>query len=106
MVLAGSDLIIYCDIIIHENVDTPFNITTTWIHNDDIVMTDFRRMSYGPYSTGFNQYQSRIEFSTLSSTVDNGTYTCNVSVTSDPHYSYVSDAEDISIETTFSVFGE
>ena len=106
MVLAGSDLIIYCDIIIHENVDTPFNITTIWIHNEDIVMTDFRRMSYGPYSTGFNQYQSRIEFSTLSSTVDNGTYTCNVSVTSNPHYSYVSNAEDISIETTSFVFGE
>ena len=63
-------------------------------------------MIIDPYSTSFNKYQSRIEFSTLSSTIDSGVYTCNVSVASDSNYLYVFDSENVDDTTAFSVIGE
>ena len=101
--LAGSTLTIYCDIAIDVNVDTPFNVTTTWTHNNTVLVSNSRVMIIGPYSTDFNGYQSRVEFSTLSSTMDSGVYTCDVSVTSDSDYLYVFDADNENDTTTFTV---
>ena len=101
--LAGSTLTIYCDIGIDDNVDTPFNVTTTWTHNSTVLVSNSRVMIVEPYSTDFNQYQSRIEFSTLSSTIDSGAYTCDVSVTGDSDYLYVIDADNENDTTTFTV---
>ena len=104
--LAGSNLTIYCDIAIDDTVDTPFNVTTTWTRNDTVLVSNSRVMIIEPYSTDFNQYQSRIEFSTLSSTMDSGVYTCDVSVTSDSDYLYLFDADDENDSTTFTVIGK
>ena len=59
-----------------------------------------------PFSTDFNKYQSRIEFSTLNSTIDSGTYTCYVSVASDSDYLYLVDAKNENDTTTFTVISE
>ena len=104
--LAGSTLTIYCDIAIDANVDTPFNVTTTWTRNNTVLVSNSRVTIIEPYSTDFNEYQSRIEFSTLSSTIDSGAYTCDVSVTSDSDYLYVIDAENENDTTTFTVIGK
>ena len=105
--LAGSTLTIYCDITIDVNVDTPFNVTTTWtLDNTVLLLPNSRVTIIEPFSTDFNKYQSRIEFSTLSSTIDSGTYTCDVSVTSDSDYLYVIDAENGNNTTTFTVIGK
>ena len=104
--LAGSTLTIYCDITIDVNVDTPFNVTTTWTHNNTVLLSNSRVMIIKSFSTDFNKYQSRIEFSTLSSTIDSSTYTCDVSVTSDSDYLYVIDAENGNNTTTFTVIGK
>ena len=104
--LAGSTLTIYCDIAIDVNVDTPFNVTSTWTHDNTVLLPNSRMMIIDPYSTSLNEYQSHIEFSTLSSTIDSGVYTCNVSVASDSNYLYVFDAENVDDTTAFSVIGE
>ena len=104
--LAGSTLTIYCDIAIDVNVDTPFNVTTTWTRNNTVLLSNSRVTIIEPYSTDFNEYQSRIEFSTLSSTMDSGVYTCDVSVTSDSDYLYVFDADNENDTTTFTVIGK
>ena len=105
--LAGSTLTIYCDITIDVNVDTPFNVTTTWtLDNTVLLLPNSRVTIIELFSTDFNKYQSRIEFSTLSSTIDSGTYTCDVSVTSDSDYLYVIDAENGNNTTTFTVIGK
>ena len=104
--LAGSTLTIYCDITIDVNVDTPFNVTTTWTHDNTVLVSNSRVTIIDPYSTGFNKYQSRIEFSTLSSTIDSGVYTCDVSVTSNSDYLYVMDAENENNITTFTVISK
>ena len=104
--LAGSTLTIYCDITIVANVDTPFNVTTTWTHNNTVLVSNSRVMIIEPFSTDFNEYQSRIEFSTLSSTIDSGVYTCDVSVTSDSDYLYVIDAKNGNNTTTFTVISK
>ena len=87
-------------------MDTPFNVTTTWTHNNTVLLPNSRMRIIDPYSTSLNGYQSRIEFSTLSSTIDSGVYTCNVSVTSDSNYLYVFNAENVDDTTAFSVIGE
>ena len=97
---------IYCDITIDVNVDTPFNVTTTWTHDNTVLLPNSRIMIIDPYSTSLNGYQSRFEFSTLSSTIDSGTYTCDVSVASDSHYLYVIDAKNVNDTTTFTVVGK
>ena len=104
--LAGSTLTIYCDIAIDVNVDTPFNVTTTWTRDNKVLLSNSRVTIIDLNSTSLNGYQSRIEFSTLSSTIDSGTYTCDVSVTSDSNYLYVFDAADVNDTTTFSVISE
>ena len=101
--VAGSTVTIYCDIAIDDNIDTPFNVTTTWTCNNTVLVSNSRVMIFEPYSTDFNQYQSRIEFSTLSSTIDSGAYTCDVSVTGDSDYLYVIDADNENDTTTFTV---
>ena len=77
----------YCDIMMDINVDTPFTVGATWTKtNDDdntiIDSTSGRVIVYSPYSTGVNKYQSRIEFSALSSVEDPGNYTCEVVIDS------------------------
>ena len=104
--LAGSNLTIYCDITIDVNVDTPFNVTSTWTHDNTVLLSNSRMMIIDPYSTSLNEYQSRIEFSTLSSTIDSGVYTCDVSVTRNSDYLYVFDAENVNDTTTFTVISE
>ena len=105
--LAGSTLKIYCDITTDVNVDTPFDVTTTWtLDNTVLLLPNSRVTIIEPFSTDFNKYQSRIEFSTLSSTIDSGTYTCDVSITSDSDYLYVFDADDEGDTTAFTVIGK
>ena len=104
--LAGSTLTIYCDIAIDVNVDTPFNVTTTWTHSNTVLLSNSRVTIIEPYFTDFNGYQSRIEFSTLSSTMDSGVYTCDVSVTSGSDYLYVIDAKKRNNTTTFTVISK
>ena len=104
--LAGSTLTIYCDITIDVNVDTPFNVTTTWTHNNTVLLSNSRVTIINPYSTSFNKYQSRVEFSTLSSTIDPGTYTCHVSVTSNSDCLYLINSKNVNNTTTFTVISE
>ena len=104
--LAGSTLTIYCDIAIDVNVDTPFNVTLTWTHNNTVLLSNSRVTIINPYSTSLNGYQSRIEFSTLSSTLDSGTYTCDVSVTSNSDYLRVINSENVNNTTTLPVISE
>ena len=104
--LAGSTLTIYCDITIDVNVDTPFNVTSTWTRDNTVLLPNSRIMIIDPYSTSLNGYQSRIEFSTLSSIIDSGVYTCDVSVKSNSDYLYVFDAENVDDTTTFAVISE
>ena len=85
---------------VNINVDTPFTVNTTWTrtNNDDngfiIDSTTGRVVVYSPYSTGINKYQSRIEFSTLSSVEDPGDYTCEVLIDSNANYTFVYDSND------------
>ena len=105
--LACTTLTIYCDITIDVNVDTPFNVEVTWTHNNNTtLLSNSRMMIVYPYSTSFNEYQSRIEFSTLNSTIDSGIYTCDVSVTSDSNYLYVIDSENVKDTATLNVLSE
>ena len=60
---------------------------------------------YDPESTGFNHYQSRVEFSTLSSTEDPGLYRCEVVIDSNSNYTFVYDSEEYNDTTTFEVNG-
>ena len=110
--LAGSQLTIFCDITVDPNIDTPFAVDTVWtsVNSDDMTETiDFsssRVSVYDPESTGFNQYQSRIEFSTLSSTNDPGLYRCEVVIDSNSNYIFVLDSEEYNATTTFKVIGK
>ena len=110
--LAGSQLTIFCDINIDPNIDTSFIVDSVWtsVNSDDVVKnidsSSCRVTVYDPESTGFNQYQSRVDFSTLSSSVDPGLYRCEVVIDSNSIYSFVYDSEDYNDTTTFEVNGK
>ena len=110
--LAGSELTICCDIEIDANVDTPFNVSVTGTMTDSnnnvetLEVTSGRVSVYSPYSTGFNQYQSCIDFSTLSSLVDPGVYTCDVVIDSNSEYTFVYDSDNNSGSTAIQVISE
>ena len=122
--LAGSELTITCDITIDPHVNTPFIINTIWVMLDefrsgmgtqlDNMRTVLRngsdsrqsRISLNdPLKTDFNTYQSQVQFSTLSSSMDSGIYTCIVDVISTAGYTYIKSASTSNITTNVTVVG-
>ena len=93
-------------------MDTPFTVDTTWTRtnsevNDAIIdSTTGRGEVYSLYSTDINKYQSRIEFSTLSSVEDPGDYTCEVLIDSNATYTFVYDSGDDADTTTLQIMSE
>ena len=110
--LAGSQLTIFCNITVDPNIDTSFTLDTVWtsVNSDDMVETidssSVRVTVYDPESTGFNQYQSRVEFSTLSSSEDPGLYRCEVVIDSNSNYTFVYDSMKHNDITKFDVVGK
>ena len=103
--LAGSELTITCNIKVDYTVDTPFIVNTTWtssVHNN----TTERITVLNPFETSFNTYSTQVIFSTLSSSMDSGMYTCNVSIISVGGYDYVSNADTDAISTILTVIGK
>ena len=78
--------------------------------NDEIIdainSTSDRVTVYNPEPTGFNHYQSRVEFSTLSSLEDSGLYRCEVVIDSNSNYTFVYDSIKFNNITKFEVIGK
>ena len=126
--LAGSKFTITCNVTVDYTVDTPFIINTTWTvidqadgsgaHDadpldqdvlsgvDDSTNTTERITVLNPFETSFNTYSTQVIFSTLSSSMDSGMYTCNVSIISVGGYDYVSNADAVEISTNLTVIGK
>ena len=126
--LAGSELTITCNITVDYTVDTPFIVNTTWTMIDQAVgsgaddtdpldqdvlsgvddptNTAKRITVLNPFETSFNTYSTQVIFSTLSSSMDSGMYTCNVSIISVGGYDYVSNADTDAINTNLTVIGK
>ena len=109
--LAGNQLTIFCNITVDSNIDTPFMVDTVWTSVDSnnvvksINSSSGRVTVYDPESTDFNHYQSRVEFSTLSSSEDPGLYRCEVVIDSNSNYTFVYDSIKLNSTTTFEVVG-
>ena len=58
-----------------------------------------------PVEIDFNTYRSQVQFSTLSSSMDSGMYTCTVDVMPMVGYNYINAASTTNITTNFTVEG-
>ena len=58
-----------------------------------------------PSKSSFNSYYSQVQFSTLSSSIDSGVYTCIVDIVPLAGYIYVNAANTTIITTSFIVRG-
>ena len=58
-----------------------------------------------PTETDFNTYHSQVQFSTLSSSMDSGIYTCSVDVIPIAGNTYINAANTSNITTNFTVVG-
>ena len=107
---------ITCDITIDPQVNTPFIINTIWLMLDDInneirtlnesYINEQSRISVNNSSLiSYNKYQSQVQFSTLSSSMDSGMYTCIVNVIPVAGYYYVYTANMTNITTNLTVIG-
>ena len=122
--LAGSELTITCNITIDPHVNTPFIIITIWVMLNDVISgmgtqlgkmrTTIRNGSGSgqsrillndPTEIYFNTYHSQVYFSTLSSSMDSGIYTCSVDVIPMAGYTYINAANTCNITTNFTVLG-
>ena len=122
--LAGSELTITCNITIDPHVNTPFIINTIWVMLNEVRsgmgtqldnMRTLLRNGSGsgqsrislndPLKTDFNTYQSQVQFSTLSSSMDSGIYTCIVDVIPTAGYTYIKSASTSNITTNVTVVG-
>ena len=122
--LAGSELTITCDITIDPHVNTPFIVNTVWTMLDEVssgigmqlthpeILKDgsgseqSRISLVDPAKTDLNnKYQSQVQFSTLSSSMDSGMYTCTVDVIPMTGYTYINAASTSNITTNFNVVG-
>ena len=114
--LAGSELTITCDITIDPHVNTPFIINTIWVMlnelnielrtlNKSYINGQSRISVNNPSLISYNKYQSQVQFSTLSSSMDSGMYTCIVNVIPVAGYYYVYTANMTNITTNLTVIG-
>ena len=107
--LAGSKFTITCNITVDYTVDTPFIVNSTWtmtngsVHNI-LTNTTERITVLNPFVTSFNTYSTQVIISTLSSSVDSGMYTCNVSIISVGDYNFLLNSNEIS--KTLNVIGK
>jgi hypothetical protein len=112
--LAGSQLTMTCDITVNANVNTPFIVDVMWtmmnvgLDREVITSSNDSRITLvdPPGLIGFNQYCSQVIFSTLSSSMDSGMYTCNVSIISNETYNFVSNADTDEVSTNLTVVGK
>uniref|UniRef100_A0A1X7UP85 Uncharacterized protein n=1 Tax=Amphimedon queenslandica TaxID=400682 RepID=A0A1X7UP85_AMPQE len=118
--LAGSNLILTCDISVDPNVDTPFTVNVTWNKTDQKIMSsgdfgdesgpssmrlaDTDRVNISPVMmrSRFNEYRSTVNFTTLSSMEDSGTYTCIVTIVA-PIYQYITTSDTNYMNVNFTV---
>ena len=121
---AGSNLILTCDISVDPNVDTPFTVNVTWNITDQeilssgdfgdesnpnsIMLADTNRVNISSIMirSGFNQYRSTVNFTTLSSVEDSGIYTCIVTIVPAPAYEYVMTSDTNHMSVTLNVTGK
>ena len=121
--VAGSNLILTCDISVDPNVDTQFTVIVTWNMTDEQIMSsgdvgheinsnsklaDTNRVDISTImmGSGFNEYRSTVNFTTLSSTEDSGTYTCIVTIVPAPAYEYVMTSDINYMSVSFIVTGK
>ena len=76
--LSGTYLRINCSIDLNPAVDTQVTVTNLWLRNGMEISDNSRVMVIQPSETESHHYEAYIEFSTLSSAVDSGTYICTV----------------------------
>ena len=123
--LAGSNLILTCDISVDPKVDTSFTVNVTWNitdqqnimnssniegggHPNSMMLTDTDRVNISPVMmrSGFNEYRSTVNFTTLSSIEDSGTYTCIVTIVPAPVYEYVMTSDTNYMNVNLTVTGK
>ena len=106
--LAGSTLTIICVINIPLTVNTPINIEMIWSKDgdDEIENADPRINITTATETMSNRYQTQLVFSTLSSSMDSGSYECSIGIKSNDSLLYVDeDSTLVNESTTVSVQG-
>ena len=91
--LAGSNLTFTIGISVDSYVDTPHTLFVSWTRNGSILNNGERIIVSNVSNTsGSNLYQAQLIFSSLSSTIDSGTYATSVSINSIPSFPYVTSA--------------
>ena len=88
--LSGTYLRINCSIDLNPAVDTPVTVTNVWLKNEMDISDISRVMVFQPLETESHHYEAYVEFSTLSSAVDSGTYFCAVTATPATLQEYIS----------------
>ena len=78
-----------CIVDFDETVDTDVGIELQWQIDGTQLNEDNRIRSFPPMLVGSSRYSSSLQFITLSSSLDSGTYTCVATVYStDPNISF------------------
>ena len=77
-------------------------------HPNSMMLTDTDRVNISPIMmrSGFNEYRSTVNFTTLSSTEDSGTYTCIVTIVPAPVYEYVMTPDTNYMNVNLTVTGK
>ena len=100
----------------------PFTVNVTWNMTDQqiassgnmgveinpVMLADTNRVNISSVMmrSGFNEYRSTVNFTTLSSTEDSGTYTCIVTIVPDPVYEYVMTSDTNFMNINITVTGK
>ena len=110
--LAGSSLVISCNIVISLSVNTPISVHVTWSPFDSNSASGSGDKNNSTRVTVVavreilpNHYQSQLVFTTLSSSMDTGNYTCSITVDSEDSLVYVSDAVPVNSTAAVLVQG-
>ena len=98
--LAGTPLELSCSIQLDSAIDSVVSISTVW-QRDGLNITGSARITITPPTVTISlQYVSLLQFSTLSSSTDSGSYTCVTTVGPTSSESYIVGATGMDVYTT------
>ena len=103
--LAGEFAELRCSITLDDSVDTRVDAEVIWWRNGLALSDTVRVRALSPRLLGGSVYSAVLQFSTLSSTVDSGSYVCLSTVFPTENTGYVANSTVMAL-TTLSISGK
>jgi hypothetical protein len=93
-----------CSVSLDRAIDTPVGVAVEWFKGGEELNETVRVRKLSPHMVGNSRYDALLQFSTLSSSADNGNYVCSSTVFPTEDANYITNGTE-TVSFSFSISG-